>query len=119
MERKSTSSLLGRQGGSIDSRLFPQDVVDILEGLLKHENALSASSRPLGALSAVPDGDNPCGAVQRTIEESIGFDDDLAVREIGKLWNPSAGVGKPFEAPENLLGAASQAQGRVGIVGAN
>jgi len=67
----------------------------------------------------MPYGDDPSGVVQLAIEESIGFDDDFAVREIRKLWNLPTGIREPFEASENLLGAASEASSRLDVVNAD
>jgi len=67
----------------------------------------------------VPDGDDPRDAIHRAIEESIGLDDDLAIREIREFSNSSTGIRELFEAPQHMLGAMSEALRSVGVIGAD
>ena len=67
----------------------------------------------------MPDGDDPGDVVHRAIEESIGFDDDLAIRKVWKLANFSTGIRESFKTPQNVLGATSEALRCVGVIGAD
>jgi len=67
----------------------------------------------------VPDGNDPRNAIHGAIEESIWLDDDLAIWEVGKFSNFSTGLREPFETPQDVLSATSEALGGVYVIGTN
>ncbi len=45
----------------------------------------------------MPYADDPNGVTGNAIEKSVRGNDDLAVKEVGKLRKDTTGVGKPFQ----------------------
>ena len=67
-------------------------------------------------MGPVPNGHDPDGLRLNTVEEPIGRNDDLAIRQVRKFGNVPTRHRKPLQPP---LRVAANARGCAGIVAAN